>query len=253
MFLFIKLALLVTLSSTVIGWLCLRYNKTYKFISLVLGSLAFILITVALLKRGEVRGACPLIDVGEKFLFVSWSLGLFYLITGGTYRNSLIGLFTAPALSLLLGLTLLPKMFVENPEKLEVLDSWKETHAATSVLSYGALGLAALAAVMFLILDKFLKAQKSGNLSMRMPPVNSLLSAVYRLLVIGVVILTIGIVAGFISSRDSGLTHLFIAGGVWLAYIVLLTWYSWKGIPPRIFAMSASLLFLCSCGIFFII
>ena len=45
--------------------------------------------------RGGVRGACPLHDFGEKLVFLSWSLTLFYLVVGPPYRLSLLGVFTA--------------------------------------------------------------------------------------------------------------------------------------------------------------
>lgn len=252
----ILVALMTTVISTVVGWVMLKKEVSQKRVALVLGGigvLTFILITSALSERGELRGACPLSDAGEVFLFIAWSLSLFFVFTGGAYRISLLGLFSTPAIGVFLILVLIPGMLTENPQRAEELDPWKESHAATSVLSYGALGLSALASVMFLILDKTLKRQSSGSFMMKMPPVSSLLSAVERLLILGVVILTLGIIAGFMSARDSGLVHLLIAGGVWIAYLILISWYKWKGMPPRRFAWFTVVLFLISCGIFFII
>lgn len=249
-------ALTIAVLSTVIEWCMLRKGCSKRAISLLSGTLGvvvFILITLALRARGEVRGACPLFDAGEVFLFISWSLSLFYIFTGGTYRLSLLGLFTSPAVGVFLGLVLIPGMLTENPERAGSLDPWKESHAATSVLSYGALGLGALASVMFLILDRTLKGRSGGAFMMKMPPVSSLISSVVRLVILGVVILTLGIIAGFMTAKESGLVHLLIAGGVWLAYLVLMGWYHWKGMPPRKFAWATVILFLISCGIFFII
>ena len=53
-----------------------------------------------LLVRGEMRGKCPLGDYGEILAFLAWSLVLFYLVIGPTYRISLLGLFTAPVVAI---------------------------------------------------------------------------------------------------------------------------------------------------------
>lgn len=250
---FVKMALISSVLSMMINLSMLGRGRSARWISLLLGGMVFALISVALGERGELRGACPLFDMGEVFLFIAWSLSLFYVLTGGIYRISLLGLFTAPLVSLFLGMVLLPGMLTEVEAATGELDPWKESHAATSVLSYGALGLAALASMMFLILDKRLKAQLSGGLSSKMPPVSTLVDSVKRLLVLGVVILTLGIVAGFVSHQESGLVHLLVAGAVWVAYVALLVWYYWRGLPPRILARAVILLFVLSCGIFIII
>ncbi len=244
---------MVSLTSAVLGWVRLKSGQASKTVSFVLGIVSCVSITMALGVRGELRGACPLMDAGEVFLFIAWSLSLVYVLTGGTYRVSLLGLFSAPMVALFLGLVLVPGMLSENPVRAEHLDPWKESHAATSVLSFGALGLGALAAFMFLVLDTRLKAQKAGWVSMKMPPVNTLVQSVDRLLLLGVVVLSLGIAAGFVTTIESGLSHLITAGGVWIAYVALLVWYKWQGMPPKLFARITVGLFLLSCLLFFII
>ncbi len=253
MTLWIIIALLVSLGSTYYGWASLRRGMPNKVVTFALGIVTCLAITMALAARGEVRGACPLMDVGELFLFIAWSLSLFFVLTGGTYRVSLLGLFTSPTIALFLGIVLVPGLLTENPPKAQVLDPWKESHAATSILAFGGLGLGALASLMFLILDKRLKLGAPDWISMKLPPVNTLISSVSRLLTGGVVILTIGIIAGIISSLESGLVHLVAAGAVWVAYCVLLIWYKWKGMPPRSFALWTMGLFIISCVIFMFI
>jgi len=57
--------------------------------------LGFVAQCVVLAERGEVRGQCPLGDAGEILVFLAWSLTLFYLVIGSTYRLSLLGVFTS--------------------------------------------------------------------------------------------------------------------------------------------------------------
>ena len=69
-------------------------------------------------------------------------------MVGPTYRISLLGLFTAPVVAVFQLVALVPGMMDRNPAKVEKVDPWGESHAAFSVLSYGAFALAAIAALM---------------------------------------------------------------------------------------------------------
>ena len=115
--------------------------------------------------RGEARGACPLIGTGEILVFLAWSLTLFYLAVGPTYRISLLGVFSAPVVVVFQAVALIPGMLVAEPERVLSTDAWRETHAAMSVLGYGALALASVAGVMFLVLDRQLTLGKAPDLA----------------------------------------------------------------------------------------
>ncbi len=253
MTLWILIALVINLVATGYGWLGLLRGFPTRMAALILGITSSVAISLALGVRGEMRGACPLMDAGEVALFIAWSLSLFYILTGGNYRVSLLGLFTAPVITLLLLLVLVPGMLTPDPVKLTELDPWKESHAATSVLSFGSLGMGGLASLMFLLLNKGLKQGRPNWFTMRMPPVNTLIRSVRNLLTLGVVILTVGIICGFVTSVESGLLHLIAAGGVWVAYCVLIGWHHWRGLPPRMLARWALGLFLFSCILFTLI
>jgi ABC-type uncharacterized transport system permease subunit len=121
-----------------------------------------------------------------------------------------------------------------------------------SVLAYGALALAAVAGVMFLVLDKQLKEHhlKSG-LFRNLPPVRELLVSLVRLLWLGGVLLTIGVVAGFLMPRsESALGHLIAAVAVWLAYAVLLAVKQVRGLTGRRLSLSAVGVFVLSLLVF---
>jgi len=201
--------------------------------------------------RGELRGACPLIGSGEVLVFLAWSLCLFYLLVGPTYRLSLLGLFSAPVVVIFQGIALLPGMLEANPERVGSSGVWGETHAAMSVLAYGALALAAVASVMFLVLDRQLKAHQLGSGLFRyLPPVRELLVSVQRLLWLGMGMLSVGVVAGFLMEREGGTLHLLAAVAVWLAYATLLVVKQARGITGRRFSVAVVLLFLASLSVF---
>jgi len=201
--------------------------------------------------RGEARGACPLGDLGEILAFLGWSLTLFYLVVGPPYRLSLLGVFTAPVVVVFQAAALMPGVLKSSPERVIDTDPWRETHAAMSVLSYGALALAAVAAVMFLVLDHQLKEHhlKSG-LFRNLPPVRELLQSMMRLLWIGCLLLTIGIVAGFLMPHAGGYGHFVAAVATWIGYAGLMTLKTVRGLTGRRMALAAVGLFLISLTVF---
>jgi ABC-type uncharacterized transport system permease subunit len=202
--------------------------------------------------RGQQREACPLGDRGEILVFLSWSLTLFYLLVGPAYRISLLGVFTAPVVVVFQTIALLPGVLEVRPEKIAGANPLHELHAATSVLAYGALALAAVAGIMFLVLDRQLKEQhlKSG-LFRNLPPVRELLVSLERLLRLGGILLTAGILAGFLMPHDaSSLGHLLAAVSVWVGYAVLLGVKTVRGLTGRKLSLLTVVLFVLSLGVF---
>ncbi|MGJ8724542.1 MAG: cytochrome c biogenesis protein CcsA [Roseibacillus sp.] len=216
-------------------------------LTLPLLGLTFVIQLMALGLRGEMRGACPLSDPGEILAFLSWSLVLFYLVVGPTYRLSLLGLFTAPVVVVLQLIALIPELMTQNPEHVANTNAWRESHAALSVLSFGALTLAAVSGIMFVILDNLLKEKKlTGGLFNNLPSVHNLIDSTKRLLLIGLAILTIGIIGGFLAPNVEVNQHLIIASLVWIAYAILVGIAYIRGLPPRKLAFSSLFLFIAS-------
>lgn len=216
-------------------------------ITLPLLGVTFILQLMALGLRGEMRGTCPLSDPGEILAFLSWSLVLFYLVVGPTYRLSLLGLFTAPVVVLLQLIALIPELMTRHPEHVAETNAWREAHAALSVLSFGALTLAAISGIMFVILDHMLKEKKlTGGLFNNLPSVHNLIDSTKRLLLIGLIVLTIGIIGGFLAPNMEVNLHLIIAALVWIAYATLVSVAYIRGLPPRKLAFASVFLFIAS-------
>jgi ABC-type uncharacterized transport system permease subunit len=202
--------------------------------------------------RGGIREACPLMDRGEILAFLAWSLTLFYLLVGPAYRISLLGVFTAPVVVLFQSVALIPGMLASAPTPVAASNPWHETHSAMSVLAYGALALAAVAGVMFLVLDRQLKEHhlKSG-LFRNLPPVRELLVSLERLLWLGTGLLTVGIVAGFLMPHTaSAWAHLLAALAVWVAYVVVLVIKQVRGLTGKRLSLLAVVMFLLSLAVF---
>lgn len=201
--------------------------------------------------RGEARGACPLRDLGEILAYMGWSLTLFYFVIGPPYRLSLLGVFTAPVVVVFQSVALIPGVLTQHPLRVEGTNPWGETHSAMAVLSYGALALAGVAGVMFMVLDHQLKEQhlKSG-LFRNLPPVRELLNSMVRLLWLGTVLLTVGIVAGFLMPHEGGYGHFIAAIVTWVGYLILLIIKTLRGMTGRRMSLAAVGMFLLSLTVF---
>ncbi len=202
--------------------------------------------------RGEERAGCPLLDNGEILVFLAWSVSLFYFIVGSTYRVTLLGMFSAPVVSAMLLSALIPGMLDTDPQPIQNVDYWGEMHSAVSVLSYGALALGAVSAVMFLVLDKRLKAQDmNSGLFKKLPAVPTLIGSVIRLTVIGVFFLTVGLACGFkMQISEAGKLHLYAGAFVWLLYVLLLGVWFVRGMVPRKMSLFMVVLFVVSLSVF---
>lgn len=207
---------------------------------------------VFLWSRGQERGVCPLKDLGEMLVFLSWSLTLFYLLIGPAYRISLLGVFSAPVVVVFQAIAMLPGVLQAQPRKIAGANPWHEMHSATSVLAYGALALAAVAGVMFLVLDRQLKEHHlQSGLFRGLPPARELLVSLRRLLWLGAGLLTLGVVAGFLMPHDKeALGHLLIALAVWSGYVALLGVQTVRGLTGRRLALLAVTWFILSLGVF---
>src|SRR5207302_11263170 len=72
--------------------------RRFNFVAIAAG---FALQTAFLSVRGHALGRCPITNLFEVFIFLAWSVALFYMVVGPAYRLSLIGAFNAPLVVLL--------------------------------------------------------------------------------------------------------------------------------------------------------
>lgn len=245
------LALVLAAVAAVQGAGYLRLGTRSKWtLPLMIGS--FIAQMFVLGARGDMRGACPLLDTGEILVFSAWALTIFYMGVGSMFRLSLLGVFTSPLVAFLLALALVPGLMDTEPVRATSVDPWREMHAALSVMAYGALGLAAVAGVMFIVLNRKLKdADTSTGLFKNLPPARELSGIVVRLLLIGYALLTGGLVCGVLmEGAMSAANHLIAALIIWAAYGILLLVDWRRGMPPGKLSLAALVLFVLSLLVF---
>ncbi|HEY5892879.1 MAG TPA: cytochrome c biogenesis protein CcsA [Chthoniobacterales bacterium] len=211
----------------------------FNFICVTTG---FVFQTVFLHLRGQAIGRCPLTNLFEVFIFVSWSMALIYMIVGTAYRLSLMGAFTSPVVVFIQTTALL--LPVDQPQVTpSPTNAWLELHASFSIVAYGAFLLAGVAGAMYLMMDRQLKQRKIGSSFYRLPPVNQLAIANKRLVLLGFILLTLGVTAGFFVGRPLNMIHVGWSLLVWVIYGVVLFGRKWHAIAPRWMATASVVAF----------
>jgi ABC-type uncharacterized transport system permease subunit len=116
-------------------------------------------------------------------------------------------------------------------------------HAATILLAYGAFGLGAAAAGMFLTLQHDLKFHKLRAVLSLLPPIQRLEIITSRLVLVGLALFTIGLAAGRHLPRPEGVSYWQDSKVVWsifmwLVYLALLVLRRMRVPSNRGFAVS---------------
>jgi len=188
-----------------------------------LAAAGFVFQCFFLRERGELHGRCPITNGAEVLVFICWSVVILYLALGKAFRLSLLGVFSMP-LVFVFQLIAIVSLSVDDPgaRPPETLDPWLEMHASMSLLAYGAYGLACIAGIMYLVQNRQLKSHEPGRLFYSLPPIKYLSDAIIRLLVIGTILITIGIIAAFFMRVVPQTVHLAASGAVWLLYLIIL-------------------------------
>ena len=179
----------------------------------------FLFQTVFLVERGRALGHCPLTNLFEGLIFVSWSITLFYLVIGRAYRLSLLGAFTEPLVFLIQAVALLAP--IDTHHRL-LPNPWVETHAALSLMAYGAFALAGVAGVMYLFQERQLKTRRLGSIFFQMPSIADLAVAHRRLLWAGFLLLSAGLAASRFIPLPPAPWALAWGGSMWVIYLGLL-------------------------------
>lgn len=214
-------------------WMHRRYSRPVMVGLMVVG---WVLQSWAMTQRGALVSGCPLGNLFELFQFVIWSLVLLYFLVGPAFRMSLLGFFAA-ALAALLGVVSLLVPAWDHAYR--VTDRYfgteplVEAHASLAVFSYGVFGLLAMVSCMYFIQHWGLKHRKSEGIFALLPSIVQMDQIAYRLLIIGLAVLTVSFVCGvgiYVDGHHAvSVMKLVVTGGLWGAY-VFLSLLRWRGI-----------------------
>ena len=158
---------------------------------------AFALHTAAMVKRGFSIAHCPVNNLYEATTFIAWTIVAAYLVIGLLPRLRFLGAFASPVLLAIGVFALMPELD-RHPKGMgpEFSGALVSLHASTILLAYGAFGLGAVAATMFLMQQHDLKFHKLRAVLSLFPPIQRLEIVAIRLVFAGFILLTVGLAAG---------------------------------------------------------
>lgn len=194
--------------------------------------------------RGVSFARCPVSNLFEATMFVGWTVGMAALVFSLVPRFSFLAVIASPVLFGLGVFGLMPALDTRGPAEPQFWQGLASLHASVTLLAYGTLGLAALAATMHLTQIHDLKHRKLRAFSSFLPSVQRLERVTTWLVVAGFALLTVGSMFGAGWLRHEKGTA-FIADPkiiwtavVWLGYAALLVAH-WRGVRTgRRFAWS---------------
>jgi len=188
----------------------------------------FALHTAAMALRGFSLKQCPVNNLYEAITFLLWALVAAYLLVGLLPRLRFLGAFAAPIVFAIGVFGLMPALDPPHGPKPEFSGALTSLHAATILLAYGAFGLGAVAAVMFLSEQHDLKFHKLRAVLSLLPPIQRLETIATWLVVAGLVLFTVGLGAGGGLPRPAGAVSYWSdpkvlwSAFMWLVYLALL-------------------------------
>jgi ABC-type uncharacterized transport system permease subunit len=190
---------------------------------------AFALHTAAMVQRGFSVAHCPVNNLYEATTFVSWTIVAAYLVIGLMPRLRFLGAFASPVLLAIGVFALMPALDPPHPAGAppEFSGALVSLHAATILLAYGAFGLGAVAAAMFLMQQHDLKFHKLRAVLSLFPPIQRLEIVAIRLVFAGFILLTVGLAAGRHLPRPADAAYwsdpkVVWSIFLWFVYLVLL-------------------------------
>jgi hypothetical protein len=204
--------------------------------------------TLSITRRGMTLEVCPINNLYEATTFLLWALGLACLVYSLLPRFKFLAAFTAPVLFTVGVFALMPSLDPPHGAKPEFSGALRSLHAATILQSYGAFGLAAVAAGMFLMQRHDLRFHKLRAMLSLLPSIQRVELITFRLVAAGFLLLTLGLVAGWQLPRPYGRPYFSDSKVVWsallwVAYLESLVAYRFFGRTGRRFALGIIILF----------
>ena len=223
-----------------------RKDDHVNFFLLLAG---FALHTTAMFKRGFSLAACPVNNLYEATTFLLWALALACLVIGLLPRLKFLAAFASPVLCAVGVFALMPSLDPPHGPKPDFSNWLTSLHAATILLAYGAFGLGAVAAAMFLMQRRKLKTHKVSAVLSVFPSIQRLEMIATRMVLAGFILLTVGLVVGhdLVRTADTGFftdPKVLWSAFLWLVYLGLQVAHKFFGRSSRTFAFGIIITFV---------
>jgi HemX protein len=209
---------------------------------------AFALHTTAMVLRGFNFKQCPVNNLYEAMTFISWTIAATYLVVGIAHQLRFLGAFASPILFAIGVFALMPSLDPPHGAQPDFSHGLVSLHASTILLAYGAFGLGAVSAIMFLTQQHDLKFHKLRAVLSLLPPIQRLEHVTFRLVLAGFILFTLGLALGPDLPRKAGETFLSDSKTLWsifmwLVYLALILVHWRRAQSARAFATSVIVAF----------
>jgi len=144
-------------------------------------------------------GHAPLSNMYESLVFFSWCIVLLYLLWEWKLNSRFLGAFALPFAFLFIAYASLAPGISDRIDPLipALQSNWLHAHVVTCFLSYASFALSCAVSMIYLMkLRKKETGQKETGLTALFPSLESLDGLVYKTIVVGFPLLTIGIITG---------------------------------------------------------
>lgn len=163
---------------------------------------------------------------------VAWLMAFITLVTGSRFAQAHPGMIIYP----LVALTLVFKTELPSPNPPSLAEPALEWHVLLSLAAYGLFTLAALQSIVLAIQEKQLRQKHISRLILKLPPLQTMEASLFQLLNVGFVLLTMGLLTGFMFLENIFSQHLVhktvLSIIAWCVFASLL-WgrkrYGWRG------------------------
>ncbi|MGE3310743.1 MAG: inner membrane protein YpjD [Limisphaerales bacterium] len=177
----------------------MRRGELWNYVTLAVGFCAH---TAALMGRGFSLKQCPVTNLFEALMFVTWAICGAYLVTGGIWpKTRSVSVFLAPGLLAAGFFALQPRLDEPGPN-FDLEHTAVSLHVSMVLLAYSAFGLASLAGILYLIRERPGASETAMSLSARLPDGARLERVLLRSLGAGLILLTAGLVMSFGLMRE---------------------------------------------------
>ena len=165
--------------------------------------------------------------------FAAWIIVLILLLSSLRKPLENLGIVLLP----FAGLTLIMVLAFPTVHILPEDANWNlRTHVLTSLLAYSVLAMASVQAILLAIQDNHLRKHHPGGFMRSLPPLQTMESLLFEMILIGFILLSIALLTGFLFLEDmfaQKLVHKTILSIVaWIAFGTLL-WgrfrFGWRG------------------------
>lgn len=204
----------------------LRHTIDSRFTFFTLLISGFLAQGLTLYYRGIALGGLPLTNTLELLQVISWSTVFLIILFQISFAPRLLAFFGSGFVSIIGIISLL---FYNTESTLPIVtllqNPWIEFHAILATFAYGAFGLLAVSSLMYLLQDYSLSHKYFGGFYSLLPSLRQLNGINQRLLLIGLVALSIAIGIGTLSwlgnSANVNLFKILATWGLLVCYFAL--------------------------------